>query len=220
MICPAHLWVLIITTGRSGSTTLMAMLNTLQVASLTGENMPTFYNILNDIDNITKWDRNYPAGPFKKHVNKTELHDAMCLIVDSLTDKDAPIRGMKELCSRICDKLPIMKKIFPNLRIIHSYRENENHTSKFTNREYNARMRQQAETAFSKSNFSEKNGNLYKMPLENFDPEGFNRLRTWLGVEGCKFVGMHHHNKHKSYIWQPKKASEIVQGNCKFIGKL
>lgn len=135
--------VLIVATGRSGSTTLQRILNTIPNSNITGENNGSINKILEFYHSILNSHKNIPKnidGTFKSKqecenqkiksswYNSFDLHqitnDTKKLILD-IIDNNNKIIGFKEIrYFNLLHLLDVFKMLFPDVKIIIHYREN------------------------------------------------------------------------------------------------
>jgi len=133
-------FILIVATGRSGSTTLQRILNTIPKCNITGENDNTIIHLLNCYKSIKKTltyeqmapsceslvERNikpcwYNSFDFDKI--KTQIQQLIINILQN--NPQNTILGFKEIrYSKQLDTILLFRELFPNTKVICHYREN------------------------------------------------------------------------------------------------
>ncbi|CAE7029849.1 unnamed protein product [Symbiodinium sp. CCMP2592] len=197
-----HKFLFVIATGRSGSTTLMDMVNLIDGFFIYGEN----WHMLRDLgislaDFLARTAFRAQVGPA---LTERLLMNFQGLLWEFLAPprfegrwKQASVRGFKEIR---WDNSSIMflKHACPCSRIIFNYRLDLEAQSKSgfwirTNMsvdgllDWNARYRQLA----AESGFP-----FYEMNLENYSVQSFNKLSRWLGA-ACEFDQLIHSTAHR-----------------------
>lgn len=201
-------WLFQISTGRSGSTSLMNMLNQLPNVYIAGENggiMNKLYD-LHTLSIRTGYSESKTKGAWWHHrINRFTLQRNMRTYVESAIGIDSynySWVGFKEIRHKDTDVLDFMMTLFPCSKFIVNIRQDVASQSK------------SAWYGSNKNNISEKllhtNEKLIKwckmnpervftISLEEFTLENLNRLASWLGFPNCKYFRISHSNKHSGY---------------------
>lgn len=192
-------WLFIWATGRSGSTTVLEMLNSVPCIGISGEN-GNFMNQLITLDNITHR-LHGKKGAWFNDVDFEKLTLAEQNWISSLNSlKSKHISGFKEI--RI-DSIPFITRRFPHAFHIINYRRN--HTA-------------QLQSTFQKQNTDNglflkeaeirkylHNQKVFELPLEDFTVHAFNKILSWIGITKYAFTAVLHsnsngHNSDKSPV--------------------
>lgn len=215
LLC-SNKFLFIITIGRSGSTSLLNMVNSISGIYLGGEIGDILYSLINIYNVVQKLpqkeNKKYQSIGSWQHVSikKSDLYYHLQEIVKCINPppingvENTVIRGFKEL-RWDGENLHIIKKIFPCSRIIFNYRKNHQLQYKsLSNKkgfEYYGDMLNINDTIdiiIKKESMILKNlGDIglpyYLMALEDFGIDKFNNLALWLGAD-CKYNKTNHSN--------------------------
>lgn len=202
--CDGEFLFIISCFGRSGSTTILSMLNAAAEISLSGEKgaalcthwqgVSQAHVSSSQTDQVAAW------LDTKSHLQSAFAH-AMCTWVRSFEPRavtSAPpvkIRGFKEI--RDC-WLPLLRRAFPNAKFVLNYRMD---------------IEAQAHSGFLRKNAAPpdfvgqlaknrellRGADVFELPLENFTVPTFNRLLRWVGIEGCTYRYVLHDNANNGY---------------------
>jgi len=195
----AHEWIIILGTGRSGSTTLLEMVNLLPGVELNGENngaLFTFYNLKERLS----W------GPMNEDILKVRELEIHCLVQrwflragETDCSSRTIVRGFKEIRYHDPAILEFISASFPSARFVVNYRQ-----------DYRAQL--SSESAwFGQDHDAEKElldknanilawargqprGRVFELPMENFNAANFTALYSWLGFSGCMAQSVLHLN--------------------------
>ncbi len=209
--CSSNRWLFVYSAGgRTGSTTIMSMLNAVPSISITGEN-GGLLGKLNKLRHDTMLLRQPdPYHAWHNMPNATALRAAVCQWLLALSPQpSALVHGYKE--TRI-DSAAAVVRALPSARFVLSYRENATaqvrsigsirhwgsgpgvtpaqaaRAETFKHDEgASSRAVHQLRTTLPKSA-------TFSLPLERFDLAAFNALLRWLGVTGCHYMQVLHTN--------------------------
>mmetsp|Transcript_110620 Transcript_110620/g.323681 ORF Transcript_110620/g.323681 Transcript_110620/m.323681 type:complete len:291 (+) Transcript_110620:52-924(+) len=217
-LCNGRNWVFIVGTGRSGSTTMVNMLNAIPGFHIAGEN----YHVVHELMAVYgKAKRNrWPAsgGPAQhRPVSELNVLCALQLITEELIGATSLATsravGFKEIrWSK--DELDFMLQAFPCAHFIVTTRidvEAQSHSGFWPDKpdaltiikEQKALLEQWQSNHIDRTTW---------LPLEKFSVAEFNHMLQWLNVTGCKFASVCHSNHHGSYTPDPQHA--IIKGSC------
>ena len=209
-LCLDNKWVFVVSTGRSGSTTLAAMLGALPDTYISGENggmASSLRDLYRKAKEMHFGRRNGPR--FHETVEETVLLcDMQEYARDAIGATDAGTLGWKEIRYSRAD-LQFLKRLFPCARFVINVRRD---------------VGAQAQSAFWKDgNDSERklrtatdalllwqseNADRSKvLYLEDFSKGAFDDLATWFG-HACRYEALVHANANNSY------ASSVRTPRC------
>lgn len=182
-------FILICSTGRSGSTTLQRIINTIKDSHINGENYGAINNLLECYYNIKKtnlqkksfygWYNNYDIENVKNNIKNTILS-----ILNN--DKSKKILGFKEIryfdCIHLIDEFI---ELFPNTKVICHISDDLERQSKskwwkekYNSKEYLEKYNNQL------INYSKNNKNCYLSYMKNlFNINEINKMFIFLGEE-------------------------------------
>ena len=194
--CESHHWLVVLSTGRAGSTTILSMMNQLPSVHLSGENNGVMANFQTLNAQYTgagrrNWTSYNPTEPWYR-VKPGTFQGYLCSVIASMAPhaRDQSIRGFKEI--RWKASLSPSIAMLPRVRFIVNYRLD---------------LRQQARSGFfghrsaatsaviedlqinttAMINAVQATGVPYfLLPLEAFSTTTFNELLHWLGIEDCR----------------------------------
>jgi hypothetical protein len=208
----ARRYLFVISTGRSGSTTILQALNLIRGVRLIGET-----NILHDLRLIyedflrlsTKYsDTNYL-------IDLQELYQELNQPLEPQISEVDFIFGSKEVHLEIND-ISFVQKLFPCSRFIFSVRQN------FTAQVGSAFLKKDKVSVEQIQKRTQALYALYRamgpqmahlIETENFSRESFNVLLRWLGFSKCSFGQVGHHNSNGTYFRTYKSQ---LQGQCHY----
>lgn len=213
-------WLIIIATGRSGSTTVMDTLNVIPGIKLAGEH----YGVIAKLrDYYVEYSKLKPEGDGGAWLHAKLNHTVPLvrfqqLIMDMHPDPAAQdtLLGFKEIRYSSEPMIHFLKLLFPCSRFIFNYRKNFEQQAKsgfyrdghrrniqklaLLNREVVKLAKLYPETS-------------YLLPLEDFSVDKFNGLLSWIGYDkDCRFSTIAHSNKHNGYV--SDSMSVMYSGNC------
>jgi len=225
-LCGAN-WLFVVATGRSGSTTVLEMLNALPMVYLAGENggiltaIRKLYN--NQIQALIS--KKTTAGGAWSHA-KINNQRVLCAIqkmtksiMGEFTTKRSPrMIGFKEIRYDYSEDLAFLQRVFPCARFVVNTRRNlkEQAGSAFYETFKNAQSKAKEKTGVLKawrSKFNPKR--TFLLELEDFTTDKFNEMLKWLKVTGCKYTSVAHANN-GGYGVDQKGVK--MRGYCQFHG--
>lgn len=220
-------WVIILATGRSGSTTVNHMVNLLPGVSVMGENR-ALVELLDPVyENSLKCPRNTQEGawfnvPFDENIMLNALRNVVKAHIGAYDKyKSSTHIGYKEIRHDSAEKLAWVKKMFPKAKFLINYRKNVTNQAKSAF--YKHANVDPEETITAKNNAlltfanSLPEHQRYILPLEDFSVELFNGMIKFLGFEGCEYGKLVHDNAHGGYKVDNK--SDELLGTCVYVPK-
>ena len=181
-------WLFIWATGRSGSTTILEMLNSVPCVGLSGEN-GDFMKKLMSLDKTTRFINGKKGAWF----NKVDLDKLMVIEqnwISSLNSANTIISGFKEI--RI-ESIPYITHLFPDAFHIINYRRN--HTlqlaSQFQTKNSDRGLFRKEEII---RKYLKNQTNVLELPLEDFTVQKFNEVLSWIGITKYVFTTVLHSN--------------------------
>jgi hypothetical protein len=226
-LCKDRDWVFVLGTGRSGSTSVMEMVNSIPGAFIAGENFGQVLQMKQMYDSTVEFfDRDGAAfkhGPLS--INEL-LCDMQKQTEDLIGDYDKAttrVIGFKEIRVITKEDLDFMKLLFPCAKIITNWRVD---TATQSQSGFMARRNQTTATAVldatnlvMKSWAKENSDRVFAIPCcDSFTVERFNHMLTWLGVSGCSYNGVLHANEGGTYSTtaEMKAMDEVIEGDCEW----
>eukprot|EP00971_Amphidinium_carterae_P006086 119878-Amphidinium_carterae.1 len=222
-------WVFIIATGRSGSTTLLNMLNLIPGYSLSGENngimraaRDFFRRMSVTIARARLSENRHLHGAWQEETPlsaKQVLCNLQSLVRTTLYPRETSethIRGFKEIRHDEAD-VEFMHKLFPCARFVVNTRDDVDEQFASQSMEFDSQKITEVEDLAKVSSglkawASEHAPISYQMPLENFSVDGFNDMLTWLGVTGCRYTAVGIHTFHsKNVTDEPGELTGLCQ---------
>lgn len=238
--CSSVRWLLVLSTGRSGSTTIMRMLNAvpgIQVAGELGISDPTgqssLLTHLFDAFDISLAPRLYPGSgySFYRDPQDKELKNDICRwLLHLLPPKPSQVYfGFKELVWRDGGPLGIKRRrrldiarilaLFPNVFVVRNFRLD---------------IERQARSGFWVNATSDVNRTIaylasnremllsstqavphFDLPLEQFSTRRFKALLNWLGIRNCGFRRVAWANQGDTYTKRLEDA-DLLRGDCTY----
>ena len=231
--CLAHDWLFVLSTGRTGSTTILNMLNAVPQIYLSGETGAEVLKYLDRAFNSSMHRRPQGTAHYQEP-NERALRNHACAWLLNLLPRPSPtvrpecyqrrcVRGMKTLHiggARGSGLLPILAQFFPSsLRVVLSSRDNKEqqlrsapfmHTNASTITEKN----EEARDALNRMGVAWR-----ELQLERFSPEAFTSLIVWLGIRNCSYTRLLHANDGKlaEKQWSNKESLNtrgLLSGTC------
>jgi hypothetical protein len=217
-LCDAR-WVFILGLGRTGSTSLLAMMNLIAGAHLAGEN----FGILRSLRGLEE-----KAQKISGQKNKAWEHGdidsnrVLCALqsyikaIGGFAGSDVMI-GFKEIRHRDEQDLDFFKKLFPCGRFIINTRRDvaaQTLAQKALNWTVKSPIEHQTRRmeAWQQAN---KQVSLLMRLEDNFTTDGFNNMLSWLGVSGCRFTSLAHKNEGEAYTSAHDSSSDgHLEGHC------
>jgi len=235
----AHDWVIVLATGRSGSTSVLQMLNALPGFFIAGEHRGAIKNLMgfwrevfqtpgmptnwagktdvvgfkNNTRSIGAW---FHAARSKKHVLCTLQKAAQTLLGD-IDGSIYTTLGFKEIRYDNKEALTFLTQLFPCARFVVNIRRNlkaQSHSA-FWNQpgkrdEVLKVLKSESQTLRGWQ--AKDRSRRFLLELEDFSTHTFNSLLHWLGVTGCKYKQVAHANDDNSY--NKLSAEALLAGTC------
>lgn len=213
-------WLFILGTGRSGSTSLLQMVNEIPGFHLAGENRGVLTSLSQLFDHAQHLAQKNDSMLSWTHGDILE-HKVLCALqsyiraIGGFSESDRVI-GYKEIRHSNEEALSFFQKLFPCARFIAN-----------TRRHLDAQIKSRENVGWGATNASalvkasrsleswaRKHQNIsILMRLEdNFTAHGFNQLLKWLGVHGCTFMSVAHENRNG---YSNISTNGHLQGACK-----
>mmetsp|Transcript_27047 Transcript_27047/g.46928 ORF Transcript_27047/g.46928 Transcript_27047/m.46928 type:complete len:383 (-) Transcript_27047:47-1195(-) len=215
-------WLFILGTGRSGSTSLLQMVNEIPGFHLAGENKGVLTSLthlfahaqsLAEKGTILSW----------THGDIVE-HRVLCALQSYIRaiggfSKSDRVIGFKEIRHSTEEALSFFQKLFPCGRFIGNTRKHLD--AQIASREHVgwklklSEVSELEKSTQSLESWVQKHHDIsILMRLgDNFTTQGFNKLLNWLGVRGCSFISVAHENR-KGY--SKGTTNGHLQGVCNF----
>mmetsp|Transcript_10784 Transcript_10784/g.28655 ORF Transcript_10784/g.28655 Transcript_10784/m.28655 type:complete len:283 (+) Transcript_10784:105-953(+) len=212
-------WLFIMATGRSGSTTMLEMLNAIPGFYLAGENYGLLEKVWQIYQSTMNASQRSQDGDARFHANPVSEHDLFCslqlLVKATLGEFGADrtsVVGFKEIRHTSGKQRTFWKKVFPCARFIVNTRRN-------TTRQHNSQFQKflslsslEAYTSDLELWQARHPEYVHKLQLESYSVGGFNQLLSSLGVSGCNFTDMAWANKRGD--WRGDDTHARISGNC------
>jgi len=214
-------WVFQVSTGRSGSTTLMEMINSLPNAYIAGENNGVFgalYQLHLDSER-THYKANLQQGAWWHHAIRQDtlnnLQRKYLAAAIGLNESSAySIVGFKEIRWSGSAELDYLLYLFPRAKILINFRQNVSAQS-------TSGMNKHKDDRTSEM-FTENNAMLREwaarhvtstmvVPTELLTCAYINKVFRWLGFPHCKCMRVAHANKHNSFTPDAAHAQTICK---------
>eukprot|EP00040_Diaphanoeca_grandis_P043548 m.268400 g.268400 ORF g.268400 m.268400 type:complete len:268 (+) comp78342_c0_seq1:188-991(+) len=216
-LCHDNKWVFVVATGRSGSTTIMSMLNSVPGMYISGENLNIEGSFLDLITKATTTGfderlKNKGAWAHKK-VNRTKLLCDLQLYARDAIGVTPNLKptiefiGWKEIRYGSIAQLDFLLTLFPCAKIIVNVRKDVmqqynsqkkswhlNHST--ADEEADVRSLQKRTDMTVAWEKKQNPANTFFLPLEEFTIERFNEMIRWIGVDSgsCVFKHIAHTN--------------------------
>ncbi|CAE7763774.1 unnamed protein product [Symbiodinium sp. CCMP2456] len=222
--CVPAVWV--VSPGRSGSTTVLEMLNALPGFAIMGENQAmwgTLYELAKKRAGALEEYRDRGDSMAWRQSDDLNWSEILCsyqlrVLAEMNPPNDARVVGFKEIrwaWSEQLHDLELLMEVFPCSFAVLNYRKDI---------EAEAESRTEATGYFPPTNLAEATKAMlsfyenhrqrsFLLPLENFSTDLFNQLLRFLGEDQCSFTDVLHDNSHSGYTrgnW--RHAPDVV--NC------
>lgn len=203
-------WLFILSTGRSGSTTILKGLNLINNINLIGET-----NIINELNKLyqLQFNNNNTNGA-NRNIKYLEELQLLYYIINCPNQNclNNQILGGKEVHFTI-ENIYFLRILFPCSRFIFNFRKD-------SYAQVNSAFHKKKKT--SQTELLKLNSQLleihklwkdysYLMMLEDFSIPQFNNLLLWLNIHGCSFQSIGHFNQNNTYHLSSKP---LLIGNC------
>ena len=200
-------WLFQVSTGRSGSTSLMDMLNDLPNVYIAGENAGLFESLyaLHKSSIRTEKQSKHGAyhGAWWHHpVERSKLRRSARTYVESAIglkqNQNYTWVGFKEIRFGTADELDYLLSLFPCSKVIVNIRRNivRQHRSAFMETSiWKLKSHNDMLLKFSKK-YPKR---VFTLALEDFTLDNLNRLAVWLDFPNCRFKQIAHANRNGGY---------------------
>jgi len=220
-------WLFILSTGgRTGSTTVLTMVNAIPGFELAGENsgaMEALFDLYNKA-NYTGFGDDIRQGMkawWHENISRQEVLCSMQGYVETIMGDYDPGRtkviGFKEIRHTKPATLEFFLKVFPCARFLWSTRATETlHESLWHQDETLSAL---DGVKASMQNFSNHHPERsFTISVENFTLPTFNQMLSWLGVSNCSYSHVAHYN----YLGateggQPIDKEPKIDGSCTYV---
>mmetsp|Transcript_10793 Transcript_10793/g.16072 ORF Transcript_10793/g.16072 Transcript_10793/m.16072 type:complete len:316 (-) Transcript_10793:77-1024(-) len=226
-------WLLLLTTGRSGSTTLMTILYSLPRMSMYGENDIRFLRSVVDSDRYHEpredaWHKD--ESRMKEIIEAITSHIFAYYGYDNAQNDD--YFGFKQLLPRIIrekestyrslKKLKLLSEYFPCARFIVNFRHDVKAQRASQFREWQGHAPSEKRLATWNeilSTFGKGRNDTFLLPLEEFSLEKLNELIKWLGYSECTLNSLPRVKKVTRLGFLSLKAKNFTNGilSCESI---
>jgi len=219
--CDSHAWLFILATGRSGSTTILNMLNAIPHIQLSGENgelVPMLAQTLEYTNRLSHKQARFGTA-WLNSPYRIGLRDAVCdwllhLLQPRPGRVPSLVRGFKEV--RVNRILPFLLRHLPNARYILSHRLDVTAQASSGYHALGANVSQTIvqDELYIRTHVRAAGRPMFELAVENFTTARFNELLVWIGITGCKYRRIAHSNKDgKSKVSWDDDAVSII-GSC------
>mmetsp|Transcript_36546 Transcript_36546/g.66973 ORF Transcript_36546/g.66973 Transcript_36546/m.66973 type:complete len:306 (-) Transcript_36546:101-1018(-) len=215
-------WLFVIGTGRSGSTSVMSMLNAIPGIHLSGENWAAMESLQEFYDRVLKTNGTANSGAWaREEFSATSVLCKMQAVMKAFIAPmpNSTLIGFKEIRHDTPD-LDFFEKLFPCARYIINYRSDTEaqaasqatHLSRHLELD-DLELDLANKTAHLRSWSERHTDDSFPIILEDFSVDTFNNLLDWLGIEGCKYLTVSHANQ--DGFGQDEAVPEM-EGSCYF----
>ena len=202
-LCKHH-WLIVVGVGRSGSTTIKAMLRAIPQINMAGEN----HGVIRVVEG-TVWSPHTLGGswghgdidPGRLFCSAQEFllanigEDKTSALLDEQAH-DQRLIGYKQLIDRI-GSLDLVARVFPCARIVLNFRQNARAQYRASRRAFRTHHHVswfQLAVDRMLQFHAEHPDRTFLLPLEEFTVDRFNELLAWIGVKGCTYGNVLHCN--------------------------
>eukprot|EP00408_Alexandrium_pacificum_P019441 CAMPEP_0171187150 /NCGR_PEP_ID=MMETSP0790-20130122/17173_1 /TAXON_ID=2925 /ORGANISM="Alexandrium catenella, Strain OF101" /LENGTH=291 /DNA_ID=CAMNT_0011652203 /DNA_START=61 /DNA_END=936 /DNA_ORIENTATION=+ len=205
-LCQTRWLFVLSSSGRTGSTTVMDMVNAVDGFYIAGENGGAIRH-LSELLHTVQSVNTYPTHMNHAYQHREISEKGMLCAIQSLTREfigagalpASYTIGFKEVQINSESMLGFMKKAFPCAKFIVNTRRNirqQLSSGRLAFRETLGAIEEKTRTLERWQ--SEHSADAQLLHLEDFSPDVFNKLLRWLGVYGCSFTSVSHANAHGS----------------------
>lgn len=202
--CHYYKFLFVLGTGRSGTTTIKAFLNSLPHFRIAGENkdvLGRLLTIFNSLKEIKGWSDG--AGAWENHYDLQKTFDnSRKYILDTIAPGPGhKVIGFKEIRENSLDKVKFLKRLFPCSKLILSYRNNtqeQSHSAFYKNNKGASKELDNANNFMLKLHNANPSW-MYLLALEEFSIEKFDDLLQWVGEKNCHANYIPQMNANSSY---------------------
>jgi len=199
--------VFIVSAGRSGSTSILHMLNQIPGYDLHGHNGNVLSSLFEMYSTRDKDYKTYPGMSYYAWTRSSQRNTTMrlCSLQTLLHGElnpspDARVIGFKETDwgfeKHLLD-LDLLMQAFPNAKVIFSTRNSLEKQLESMRKAWGRSMyKELTEANKVMKKFSQSHaGRTYTLALEDFSVDNFNKLLVFLGEDNCEFKSVVHDNK-------------------------
>ena len=201
-------WLFQVSTGRSGSTSLMDMLNDLPNVYIAGENDGLFESLYalhkSSISTEVKGKNGAYHGAWWHHpVERSKLERIARTYVESAIglkqNQNYTWVGFKEIRFGTADELDYLLSLFPCSKVIVNIRRDvvRQHESAFKEKSPISKLKSHNDMLLKWSKKYPKR--VFTLALEDFNLDNLNRLAVWLDFPNCHFKQIAHANRDGGY---------------------
>lgn len=216
----AQQWLFVLAGGRSGSTTVLSMLNAIPGVHLAGENWGAVNSLLELYKNANNTGFGHSSNDVVDAWSHTEIsekrvlcamQDYVRVIVGEFDAATTKYIGFKEIRHKTPEQINFFSKVFPCAKYVINTRDvDEQHKSGWFKEMPLEKL--QAKKVSLESFSASHEESAFDLPLEDFSVERFNSMLHWLGAGGCAFTQVAHAND-GGYAGS---VSPGLEGTCRF----
>jgi len=210
-------WQFVLGTGRSGTTSVLSMVDAIPGFFLSGENMGmvnTFHDIFEELTTTPHGTK----GAWRRDGNVSEdslvcaMQDMVRLSLGSFDEEHTTTLGFKEIRFHTFESIAFLRKLFPCARfIVVTRREPKSAIGSGWWDEEN--IDELVAITQNLTEWQRQNEEIaFPMYLEDFSVELFNEMLAWLGVTGCEYTRVAHSNKDHGYNQEGNET--LMTGTC------
>jgi hypothetical protein len=219
-LCIDHQWIFVLGTGRSGSTTILKMLNYIPFFYIAGEDGGQLNNLYAAYTHAVDTAERVDALPFYHHeINMHELKcDLQQYTIDMIGKYDTSSTqsiGFKEIRITSRKHLDFMLELFPCAKFIINWRTDveAQHESTFKAKE-SVKTLEETNDELTAWGSSHKESAFLLPCCDEYTVENFNSLLLWLGVFDCEYTSVIHANAGGTYSRSSDDFGDILRGTC------
>jgi len=211
-------WVFVVATGRSGSTTVMEMLNEIPGFRIGGENNGAashMYDLFQTyIDQIAK--NGGAEAWYTPEVKQKDLLCALQQFARALVGRypdDTKVLGWKEIRWKSKQELDFMRLLFPCAKFVINIRKDtaaEANSAFMKNGATTAAALDATNKKFTDWAAQQAESTTFEVPLEQFSVGRFNKLLGWLDITGCTYTSVLHANANNGYSHSGDTISKAI----------
>lgn len=191
-------WIIIVGTGRSGSTSVLRMVNALPSVHLDGEHFGLMSDVLSIYKKKMRSDR--MRGPAWQQREKFDKKRFFCWAQSLLGNETS---GFKEIRYNDQEHLDFLSLVFNRAKFVLTYRLNlkDQQKSFRLTHGFAGHSKTLAKETAALHDFYRKKGNASALlfPLENFSKESFTQLYKFLGYPQCRAISVVHANRRNGF---------------------
>ena len=215
--CDSERWLFVVATGRSGSTSLLTMLNELPGVYLAGENggvLPSLYALHLHADETQYWPR---TGAWQhRAIDETQLRTVARQYVKAAIGMDPLQRysmiGFKEIRYATIEQLEYLFQLFPCSKAVVNYRLDlqAQYASARLAAEFvkDAKLRERTDMYLDWARRHPTR--IRTVALEELSLQSMDALAAWLGFERCHYTCLNHANRNGTYAPDPLRCLRCV----------